>query len=396
MNSGKRNYYDVLELPRNSSIDEVRSSFRRMALWYHPDRDRSPGAEERYKEILEAHRVLSNPASKAAYDCGAATPAAGGVGGTAPHAGAQPPPSPSGAATPSRASTQPPPPRGAAAPPDDDENKRRGWGSWRGIGIVLAVVLVFLAIVAILDTGAQSTPLPTPQADVAAVPESVATTGPTSGERLSVADIVATVEANVVAVPENVATTGPTPGARLSVADVVEMARPSVVRIVGDDGAGTGFVVEADGHILTNHHVVEGRDRLVAVFHDGAQLSAKMVSVDAARDIALLKVKTNRRLTPLAFATAAREGEDVIALGYPLDLGSRMTVTRGIVSAIRRANGIEFVQTDAAINPGNSGGPLLNDRGEVVGMNTFIHHDAEGIGFAVSASVLGARLDVMR
>ena len=249
------------------------------------------------------------------------------------------------------------------------------------------MVFAVSVIVAIFDTDTQSTPSPTlPAAD--ATPRSAPTP-------VDVAGIVETAVA-AMPVPDSETAAAPTPGERISVADVVDKARPSVVHIVSDDSAGTGFVVDADGHILTNYHVVEGVSRLAAVFHDGAQFSAQVVSEDPARDIALLKVKTNRRLTPLTFAAASREGEDVIALGYPLDLGGEMTVTRGIVSAIRRVSGIELVQTDAAINPGNSGGPLLNDRGEVVGMNTFELRDAEGIGFAVSASVLKARLRVMR
>ncbi len=139
------------------------------------------------------------------------------------------------------------------------------------------------------------------------------------------------------------------------------------------------------------------------VFHDGARLWGQVVSSDAARDIALLKVSTNRKLTPLTLAGEVREGEDVIALGFPLSLGESMTITRGIVSAIRSYNGVEYVQTDAAINPGNSGGPLLNDRGEAVGMNTFTRrniegrdYEAQGIGFAVSANVLEARLATMK
>lgn len=186
------------------------------------------------------------------------------------------------------------------------------------------------------------------------------------------------------------------PTAGLSVADLVDRARPSVVRIVTSDGAGTGFVVDAAGHILTNEHVIDGEDRVTAVFDDGTRLSARVVAEDAVRDIALLKVQPSGSLTPLVFAASVREGEDVIALGYPLDLGRSMTITRGIVSAIRTMGGVEHVQTDAAINPGNSGGPLLNDRGEVVGMNTFEHRDAEGIGFAVSADVLRTRFAIMR
>ncbi len=186
------------------------------------------------------------------------------------------------------------------------------------------------------------------------------------------------------------------PPAGLSVADLVDRTRPSVVQVVTVDGSGTGFVVDAAGYILTNQHVIEGHSRVTAVFDDGTRLPARVVSEDAARDISLLKVQPRGSLTPLTFAASVREGEDVIALGYPLDLGRNMTITRGIVSAIRMIAGVEHVQTDAAINPGNSGGPLLNDWGEVVGMNTFERRDAEGIGFAVSADVLRTRLTVMR
>ena len=195
----------------------------------------------------------------------------------------------------------------------------------------------------------------------------------------------------------------PTPVASLSVADIVDEARPSVVRIVSAGGGGTGFVIDAEGYILTNEHVVGGQTSVTVVLHDGARIVALVVSADAGRDIALLKVDTNRNLVPLAFAARVREGESVIALGFPLDLGESMSVTRGIVSAIRTFNGVKHVQTDAAINPGNSGGPLLNDRGEVVGMNTFIRreiegreYDAQGIGFAVSFDVLEARLAAMK
>ena len=195
----------------------------------------------------------------------------------------------------------------------------------------------------------------------------------------------------------------PVPAASLSVADIVDEARPSVVRIVSAGGGGTGFVVDADGYILTNEHVVEGQTRVTVALHDGAQIAARVVSADAGRDIALLKADTGRVLAPLAFAARVREGEGVIALGFPLDLGESMSVTRGIVSAIRTLGGVEYLQTDAAINPGNSGGPLLNDLGEVVGMNTFIRreiegreYDAQGIGFAVSFDVLEDRYAAMK
>ena len=135
------------------------------------------------------------------------------------------------------------------------------------------------------------------------------------------------------------------------------------MRITGTSGSGSGFVVDSAGYILTNDHVVHGAGRLTVVFDDGARVTARVVASDAARDIALLRVETARRLTALPIATGTREGDQVVALGYPLDLRGRMTVTQGIVSAFRTVEGVAHVQTDAAINPGNSGGPLLNPQG---------------------------------
>ena len=203
--------------------------------------------------------------------------------------------------------------------------------------------------------------------------------------------------------PIAASTPTPAPTTGRSVADIVDDARPSVVRVLTVGGGGTGFVVGADGYILTNEHVVEGQTQVTVVLHNGARIVARVLSADADRDIALLKVDNNRRLVPLSFASAAREGEEVIALGFPLSLGESMSVTRGIVSAVRTFRGVKYVQTDAAINPGNSGGPLLNDRGEVVGMNTFTRREiegqdyqAQGIGFAVSFDVLEAQYAAMK
>ncbi len=240
------------------------------------------------------------------------------------------------------------------------------------------------------------TPIPTPTVTPTYTPTPIPTPIPTpTPTPIPAATLIPTPTDTPVATPTQVTS--------LSVADVVDRVRPSVVRIVSSDGGGTGFVIDADGHILTNEHVVEGETRVSVVFHDGVRLWGHVVSADAARDIALLKVSTNRKLTPLTLAGEVREGEDVIALGFPLSLGESMTITRGIVSAIRSYNGVEYVQTDAAINPGNSGGPLLNDKGEAVGMNTFTRrniegrdYEAQGIGFAVSANVLEARLATMK
>ena len=193
-----------------------------------------------------------------------------------------------------------------------------------------------------------------------------------------------------------------TPDTTLALADVVERARAGVVRIEGPDSSGSGFVVDADGYILTNEHVINGQSRITVVFDNGTRLSAHLISSDAARDIALLEVTPSRTLTVLPFATSIREGDEVIALGYPLGnyryLRGSMTVTRGIVSAFRMTNGVSYVQTDAAINPGNSGGPLLDTKGQIVGMNSLVYSGdvAQGIGFAIKFDVLAARLTAMK
>ena len=176
----------------------------------------------------------------------------------------------------------------------------------------------------------------------------------------------------------------------------MEQVRAGVVRIEGTSGGGSGFVVDADGYILTNEHVISGNTRLTVVLDNGTRLTPQVIDSDASRDIALLKVESSRRLTALSFATSVREGEEVVALGHPLDLGASMTITKGIVSALRAFGGVSYIQTDAAINPGNSGGPLINLKGDVVGMNTSGRDDADGIGFAIKFDILSSRLSVMR
>jgi len=153
-------------------------------------------------------------------------------------------------------------------------------------------------------------------------------------------------------------------------------------------GAGSGFVISEDGHILTNNHVVEDADDIEVAFKDGSTAKAKVIGRDAATDIALIKVDVKHPLQPLPFGDShkLRPGDWVIAIGNPF--GLEHTVTAGIVSALHR-RGIgtgryeDFIQTDAAINPGNSGGPLINLAGEAVGINTAINPRANTIGFAV-------------
>lgn len=188
-----------------------------------------------------------------------------------------------------------------------------------------------------------------------------------------------------------------------ALADVVEQARATVVRIEGTTSTGSGFVVDPDGYILTNEHVINGQSHLTVVFDNGTRLTARVIASDAARDIALLKVSAYSELTVLPFANQIREGDEVVAFGYPLDFHGGMTVTKGIVSAFRTFAGVSHIQTDAALNPGNSGGPLLNTSGEIVGMNTSVEREisgedysAQGIGFAIKSDVLNSRLEVMK
>ena len=155
-------------------------------------------------------------------------------------------------------------------------------------------------------------------------------------------------------------------------------------------GQGSGFIVSADGEILTNHHVVAGADRLMVTLHDGREFPAKLVGSDEKTDLAVLKIEANDLpKLPLGSSANLRIGEWVMAIGNPFGLSH--TITSGIVSAKGRSSvGItdyeDFIQTDAAINPGNSGGPLLNLDGEVVGINTAIFSRSGGymgIGFAI-------------
>ncbi|HKP62323.1 MAG TPA: trypsin-like peptidase domain-containing protein [Polyangiales bacterium] len=156
-------------------------------------------------------------------------------------------------------------------------------------------------------------------------------------------------------------------------------------------GTGSGVVLRADGYILTNKHVVEDASRVEVVFQDGQHLVGKTVGIDDATDLAVVRVQA-KNLVAARFADSSRSrpGEWVVAIGSPFGLD--YTVTVGVVSAIGRgelrANDIEdYVQTDASINPGNSGGPLVNLRGEVLGINTMIVGQGTGIGFAIPSNL---------
>lgn len=165
-------------------------------------------------------------------------------------------------------------------------------------------------------------------------------------------------------------------------------------------GAGSGFIIDADGSILTNHHVIEGAERILVKLSDGRSLRARVVGTDPDTDIALLKVDGQDRLpvAVLGDSSTLRMGEWVCAIGNPL--GYEHSVTVGVVSFIGRklfdTSLDNYIQTDAAINFGNSGGPLINARGEVIGINAAISSRASNIGFAVPINGAAAILSQLR
>jgi serine protease Do len=165
-------------------------------------------------------------------------------------------------------------------------------------------------------------------------------------------------------------------------------------------GAGTGFIIDADGHILTNHHVIDGAERIMVRLGDGRQLRADAIGADPDTDIALIKIAGARpfAFAPLGDSDTLRVGEWVLAIGNPL--AYEHTVTVGVVSFIGRklfdSSLDQYIQTDAAINFGNSGGPLINARGEVIGINAAISSRASNIGFAVPINQARAILPQLR
>ncbi len=204
-----------------------------------------------------------------------------------------------------------------------------------------------------------------------------------------------------------------TPADREQVVQVVERVGPAVVNIETElrrsrrpgevpdsdpnarEGQGTGFIVNGrQGLVVTNNHVVESAQRIRVTLSDKRRFNAERVGTDAIGDIALIRLQNAHDLPEVAFGDSdhLRIGQLTIAIGNPLGLEN--TVTQGVVSQIGRqldgrVDGMpleDLIQTDAAINPGNSGGPLIDAYGHVIGMNTAIFSDAEGIGFAVGAS----------
>lgn len=172
-------------------------------------------------------------------------------------------------------------------------------------------------------------------------------------------------------------------------------------------GTGSGFVIDKEGHILTNYHVVSGAKSLEVHLADETVVSAEVVGSDPSNDIALIKIDVpadKLHVVPLGDSSKVKAGQMAIAIGNPY--GWERTVTTGVISSVGRTMPSEtgrairdMIQTDAAINPGNSGGPLLNSRGEVIGINSAIESPVRGsvgIGFAVPINTAKAALDAMK
>jgi len=219
-------------------------------------------------------------------------------------------------------------------------------------------------------------------------------------------------------------------GKSQSAADVVEKVLPSVVNIsavtlvteysyYGRDvedffrffgmptprkrprtSLGSGFIIAKKGEVLTNNHVVERADEVYVILADGTKHKAKIIGRDSKLDIALLQIEAKKIFQPMKWGDAnkARIAEEVYAIGNPFGLSH--SVSKGIISAKHRSLGAgpfdDFLQTDAAINFGNSGGPLINSRGEVIGINTAIRAKSEGLGFAIPVNMVIPKLDDLR
>ena len=181
--------------------------------------------------------------------------------------------------------------------------------------------------------------------------------------------------------------------------DVAGLVKPAIVGINGikdnDNSVGSGVCVAKDGYVLTNSHVINACEKIELYLHDGSKTSATIVYEDPILDLAILRSKKALPYLNLGDSDELAVGQDILAVGTPLSLTLVHTYTKGIVSAINRTikvstlNGEGYMQNliqhDASLNPGNSGGPLLNTRGEVVGINTLKISSGEGIGFAIPA-----------
>jgi S1-C subfamily serine protease len=179
----------------------------------------------------------------------------------------------------------------------------------------------------------------------------------------------------------------------------VRMLHDQLFRVFPVQGVGSGVIIDERGYILTNNHVIDDAERLKVTLADGQVLKGKIVGMDEATDLAVIKVESDAPLlaAQLGDSSSLKAGQIVLAIGNPFGLTGGPAVTAGIISSLDRSiqartGVLELIQTDAAINPGNSGGPLVNTKGEVVAINTANMPYAQGIGFAVPINTAKAIL----
>ena len=217
-------------------------------------------------------------------------------------------------------------------------------------------------------------------------------------------------EATVAPLPDPPATTAA--ATELSIPELVRRISPAVVHISTEEvtvnasgqaipsgGVGTGFIIDGDGLVVTNEHVISGANSILVTLTDGRDAEAELIGSDSLTDLAILKIDlSDLTVAPLGRSADLQVGETVVAIGHALDLPGGPTVTVGVVSALNRtltnigsggATLSDLIQTDASINPGNSGGPVLDALGRVVGINSAGIQGTENLGFAISID--GAR-----
>lgn len=174
--------------------------------------------------------------------------------------------------------------------------------------------------------------------------------------------------------------------------EIIQSYKEHIVQITTPYGSGTGFVVSDKNIIVTNRHVINGSNRVVVKGHEIPKQIVDVIYTDVMNDIAFLNFDS-RGGDPVRFSDQeVVSGESIVAIGHPL--GLEFTATQGIISKEKRMfNNVDYIQVDAAINPGNSGGPLINEKGEIIGVNTFIYRDGESLGFALPATRLSEIID---
>jgi len=173
-----------------------------------------------------------------------------------------------------------------------------------------------------------------------------------------------------------------------TVAQLVTILEPAVVRIDTPTGSGSGIIISETGYVLTNNHVVKNEYLINITLVNGNQYDGVVISRDEERDLAILGIIADHSDFTEGVLGVAKNitiGDEVFAVGYALGFEGQVTISKGVVSAIREIDNLNYIQTDAAINPGNSGGPLINLKGNIIGINTvkYVAVEVEGIGLVI-------------